>query len=143
MEETQLSSGAESLFILAGEQVISDPIFFSLPKEQQEILIQVVNDPSHPAHEKRRWHLGMDEKTKVSDRENLAKIKRMKKEEFDAFIDSREFGYEGRPEKFIDAKVEWFKRVYESNEEERIPNIALNVLMVIVIIFGALFIFLD
>lgn len=90
-KHTQLSSGAESLFMLAGEQVLSDPIFLSLPKEQQDILIQVVNDPSHPAHEKRRWHLEMDEETKLINWGNLQKIKKMKKDEFDAFISSREF----------------------------------------------------
>ena len=142
-KHTQLSSGAESLFMLAGEQVLSDPIFLSLPKEQQDILIQVVNDTSHPAHEKRRWHLEMDEETKLINWGNLQKIKKMKKDEFDAFISSREFGYEGRSQKFVDNKAEWFKRIYETNKEERISNIALNFFIVIAVIFGVLFMLFD
>ena len=142
-KHTKLSSGVESLFVIAGEELVDDPIFFLLPKEQQEILTQVVNDPSHPAHEKRRWHLEMDEETKLINRENLSKIKKMKQDEFDKFIASREFGYKGRPEKFIDDKVIWFQRIYESEKNDRIPNIAVNVFIVIAIIFGAMSVFLD
>jgi hypothetical protein len=142
-KRAELPRGLESLYLISGDQLVEDPIFLTLPSEQQELLLQVLNDPSHPVHEKRRWHLEMDEVTSRATQVNLSKIKGMKQDEFDTFIASRDFGYTGRPAKFVDDKAEWFRRVYETEKANRIPNIALCIFLIFAVCFGALFFFLD
>lgn len=144
--EDKLSGRVRTLYLLAGENAVDDPLFKSLSYEERKQFERIIEDTSHSIHEERLAVLPQNidtlskgeeaamMRTLDLDHKHKLKIMGMKEEQVDEYLSAGSLGYTHLNEKQLIDKKRWLKSTWRTNKGE-------SLLVLIFVPLGVLFVF--